>query len=115
VAIRVPKAEQLGIDEPDWSSADVVGDRFVNDGNTVVWLRNNGAGPIDVLIQAKRRDLHGILHDQVVTVAAGAVVKTEQFAPDRFNDGDGRVAIGYASDPSDLELVVVRQQEYFGP
>ena len=113
MAIHTPKLERLGIEDEDWAPADVAGDRFVNDGNTVVWLHNKSLAPIDVVAKAQRPDNHGIALDRPIQVPAGAIVKTLAFPPERFNDGDGTVRLGYSTNV-DLELVVVRQEGYRG-
>lgn len=113
MAIHTPKLERLGISESDWVPADVAGDRFVNDENTVVWLDNQGAADITVTAKAQRADNQGIAKDFPIVVPAGAIVKSLSFDANRFNDGDGHVRLGYSTHV-DLYLAVVRQEGYRG-
>lgn len=86
-----------GSDPTGFSAASAGGDQFVNDGNTLFVITNGGGAGITVTIQAARKSNHGVASNLVVTIAAGMTRRIGRFQPERFNDGGGRVSVGYSA------------------
>lgn len=71
------------------------GDKFRNDGRTLLYVNNGGGGPINVTIDAQSID--GMpFEDPVVAVAAGAHKLIGPFPPRYFNDAGGFVNVSYS-------------------
>lgn len=86
-----------GSDPGSFSTASAGGDQFVNDGNTLFLVTNGGGAPITVTVQAARKSNHGVASNLVITVPNGQTRRIGRFQPERFNDGGGRVSVGYSA------------------
>jgi hypothetical protein len=73
------------------------GDQFVNDGKTMFLIKNTGGSAVAVTFAAARKSDQGFATDLVISVLAGATQRIGFFQPERFNDGGGRVSVGYAT------------------
>lgn len=75
------------------------GDKFNNSGVERFRVRNGGGSTITVTITAVAAlgCPAGTLHDLVFTVAAGAEKVVGKLDPNRFNDVNGQVSVGYSA------------------
>lgn len=60
------------------------GDTMSNDGDTVLRVKNSSGASINVTSVATIPCSHGVLHDEVTAVAAGATIDIGPFRRDRF-------------------------------
>ncbi|MED4586671.1 hypothetical protein P9578_28350 [Brevibacillus choshinensis] len=83
---------------PTMVAAAAGGDVFSNDGKTFFRVKNGGASSITVTVVAKSPCSHGVKHDSVVSVAAGAEANIGFLDPTRFNDPQtGKVSVTYSA------------------
>lgn len=68
-SLTVLKTGLAGAD-PTYVAADVAGDTFANDGNTLFHVKNGSGGPLVVTVAAASPCNHGFEHDVVVSVPA---------------------------------------------
>ncbi len=94
--LTVQKVTAAGIG-PTFAAANAGGDAFANNGRTMVVVKNDGASSITVTITSARTCNQGFLHDLTISVPAGAERWIGPFAPWRFNDESGQVAVGYSA------------------
>lgn len=94
--ILIQKASLTGV-TPTLVAATGGGDKFVNDGDTLLHVKNGSGAPITVTVSAVAKCSHGSLHDAVATVVAGATTQIGPFPQARFNGVDGKVSIGYSA------------------
>ena len=86
-----------GADPAINQAAGAAGDSFVNDGRTLFLVSNGSASPLTLTFQAARQSNHGVVSNLVVTVPAGETRRIGFFQVERFNDGGGRVSVGYSA------------------
>lgn len=83
---------------PTYASATSTGDDFPNDGQTFFHVKNTNGSPVNVTINSIKACDQGSDHDIVVSVPATTGDKMiGPFPPSRYNDGNGRVQVTYAS------------------
>lgn len=88
---------------PSYASAAGGGDTFVNDGKTMLHVKNGGGSPITLTItsQITSQDVPGLgpvdVANETYTVANGAERMIGFFSPSRFNNTSGQVAVGYSA------------------
>lgn len=93
--INVQKASLTGV-TPALVAATAGGDKFYNNGDTVLHVKNGGGAPITVTVAATAKCSHGSLHDSVSSIAAGATAQIGPFPQARFNGIDGKISITYS-------------------
>ena len=81
-------------------------DTFLNDGRTVLIVKNGGSSDITVTITDVVPCNYGFMHDLTVTVAAGEERWIGVFPVGRFND-NGYVTVDY-SDTTNVTAAAVR-------
>ena len=69
------------------------GDKFQNDGQTLLKVINGSGASINVTIAAPQVCNQGFNHALVVAVAAGATKYIGKFNPNQFNDAAGDVLV----------------------
>jgi len=67
------------------------GDKFANNGKTVLHVKNDSLASINVVVNSVRSCNYGSDHDVTVAVGAGAEKFIGPFSKDRFDDDDGNV------------------------
>lgn len=83
---------------PTLANAGATGDKFPNDGRTLLQVKNGSASPITVTVAAYAACSHGTKHDAVVSIPAGATHQIGPFPVDRFNDPvTGQVSVTYSA------------------
>ncbi len=85
------------------------GDKFLNDGNTLFYVKNGGGSSINVTVAAPGTPGGLTLTAPVVAVAAGADKILGPFNPKYFNDASGFVNLTYSGVTSVTVAVI---QEY---
>jgi hypothetical protein len=84
---------------PSFSAADVAGDSFVNNGKTLLYVKNGDASSHDVTLNIQKTiTIGGIditLSNPTVTVPASDEKIIGPFSQDWFNDADGNVSVDY--------------------
>jgi hypothetical protein len=78
-------------------AAIIGGDTFLNTGREELTVKNGGASSITVTIAAQNPCDQGVLHNQVVTVAASGEEIIGPFRVDRYNDINGMVHVTYSA------------------
>lgn len=68
-------------------------DKYRNGGKEVLVVNNGGGSPITITRTAKKACEQGVLHDNIITVAAGAVKYLPPVSTTYFNDDDGWVYV----------------------
>jgi hypothetical protein len=91
---------------PSFASAAGGGDEFLNDGDTVIHVKNGSGGSINVTVNSQTPCSQGFDHDLVVAVGAGAEKIIGPFAKARFDDANGKVQLTYSGVTS-LTLAVI--------
>jgi hypothetical protein len=81
---------------PTFVAADVAGDEFVNDGQTMLVVKNDGSGSITVTIASQVQCNQGFTHNTTVTIAAGAEKWIGPLEVTRYNDENSKVQITYS-------------------
>lgn len=82
--LAVVKVSRDGV-EPAYVAADVAGDTFVNDGTTMLHVKNGGAGVSTVTIDSPNVCNQGEVHDVVIAVPAGEERLIGPFPVARFS------------------------------
>ena len=99
-------------ESPGFAAAASSGDKFANDGNTYVRIKNGQLSARTITFDSPGKcsfDLAAnAAHDAVIVVAGNSELEVGPFERDRFNDGDGRVAMTYSSAAS-VTLSVVKR------
>lgn len=80
---------------PTFSSANVDGNFFTNDGFTVLYIKNDGGGELNVTIDSQTLCNQGFDHDEVITIGAGAEGVIGIFGKKRWNDINQFIQITY--------------------
>lgn len=75
-------------------------DKYRNSGKESLVIINGGGAPITVTRTARKACDQGTLHDNVVSVAAGATEYLPPVSPLIFNDDDGFVGVTVSSTTS---------------
>jgi hypothetical protein len=89
------------------AAADATGNNFLNTGREVFVVRNGGGSQITVTVAAQTQCNQGILHNETITVAAGATSYIGTFPAARFNTTSGYVNITYSGVAS-VTVAVIR-------
>ena len=99
---------------PTFVAAAGGGDTFVNDGRSMIYVKNGDASPITVTITTPISLRGGIaVDDPETTVPATDEEIIGPFAPTLFNASDGSgVAVGYSAVTS-VTVAVIRLQKLF--
>ena len=97
-----------------YSAVDAVGDKFVNDGRTIVAFKNTDGSPVTVTFS------FGVTHDgqsvagkTCVVAATSGNVATDVFPAD-YNDAEGEVNWTYSATPAGLTVAVLRVSKVGG-
>lgn len=93
--LTVQTPSLTGLD-PTLTAASGGGDEFVNDGATVLHVKNGGGGSINVTVDSQTPCSQGFDHDVVVAVPAGAERLIGPFPQARFNDANGKAQVAYS-------------------
>jgi hypothetical protein len=99
---------------PTFVAADVGGDTFVNDGRSMIYIKNGDASPITVTITTPLSLRGGIaVDDPETTVPATDEEVIGPFDPTLFNASDGSgVEVNYSAVAS-VTVAVIRLQKLF--
>ncbi len=99
---------------PTFVAAAVGGDTFVNDGRSMLYVKNGDVSPMTVTITTPAELRGGIgVEDPPTTVPATSEEIIGPFDPTIFNAPDGSgVAVGYSTDTS-VTVAVIRLQKLF--
>lgn len=98
---------------PSFAAAAVGGDQAVNDGTVVFWVHNQSGAPITCNVLEGRFCNFNHAHvNQSFVVSAGALFKTTQFDPRRWNDESGNLKITYSSATNVVVAAVAQKQKY---
>lgn len=90
------------------AAASAGGDTFLNDGNTLLSVKNGGGSSITVTVNSVAPCSQGFDHDLVVSLAAGSEITFPKLDPYRFNDlSTGLVSVTYSAVTS-LTVAAVR-------
>ena len=82
---------------PAYSAAAVGGDYFVNDGKTMLEVRNASGAPVNVTVASPQNCDQGANHPLVIAVPATIGQRMiGPFLRRRFNDANGRVQVTYS-------------------
>lgn len=96
--LTVQEAGFVGLDNIVFDAADAAGDDFVNDGRTILIVKNTDAAPKTVTVNSQALCSQGFDHDIAVIVpdtTGESIIGT--FPKGRFNDATGKVAVSYSS------------------
>lgn len=105
------RREPENLVDSDFLPASIGGDTFLNDGQTVLWIKNESGAQRTVTVHAAGKCNHGFEHDHPIVIpASGTLQKSQTFPRGRFG---GRPSITYDS-VSGVSLVAVRQEGYIG-
>lgn len=92
---------------PSFTAANVDGHSIVNDGRTVLYVKNGGAGSVNVTIQTPGSVDGNAIADRVVAVPAGEDRIIGPFAPRVYNQQSGADAHAVYVDFSAVTSVTV--------
>ncbi len=99
--------------EAVYSSADVSGDVFTNDGKTLIHVKNDDADTLNITVTAQKTsvDKQGFgtvaVSDTTVAITAGEEEFIGPFPTSRFNDSNGQVNVLY-DDETSVTLAALR-------
>lgn len=82
------------------------GDEFVNDGKKLLVVKNADVDALTVTITTQMTVDGEDVADKTVSVPAGETHLVGPFPPNVYNDGDGKVQIGY-DDETDVTVGVI--------
>jgi len=93
----VQRIIHTGLTPPTYAAAAGGGDSFVNDGRTFLHVKNAAAGGNSIVtINSLVNCDQGVDHNLAVTIADASESMIGPFAPSRFNDANGSVAVTYS-------------------
>lgn len=104
--LTTQKISQTGLD-PVFSTADLLGDTFANDGKTFLHVKNGGTSSITVTIDSVEQCNYGFDHNLFFTVPAGDEKIVGSFQVKRFNNESGKVSVTY-SDTTSVTIAAIR-------
>jgi hypothetical protein len=81
---------------PSFTAASSEGDTFLNDGQTVLYLKNGGSGSVTATVACQTACNYGVMHDAAVAVPAGEERIIGPFARGRFSNNSGYAAVTYS-------------------
>jgi hypothetical protein len=81
---------------PTLTAAAAGGDSFINDGKTILHVKNGHTGSITVTVDSLKACDQGFDHNIVITLAAGATIQIGPFPTSRFNDPGNKVVVTYS-------------------
>jgi hypothetical protein len=81
---------------PTLTAAAAGGDSFINDGKTLLYVKNAHTAAITVTINSLQACNQGFDHNVVITVAAGSSIQIGPFPTPRFNDPTNKVGVTYS-------------------
>ena len=89
--------QQIDIDglDPSFPGADVGGDSFLNDGDTVLYVKNDDSAEHTVTLEIQKSVDFGSLTNPTVTVPAGEERIIGPFNREWFNDSDKYAHVSY--------------------
>jgi len=103
--LTVQAASLTGLEMTTTAAAEL-GDTFVNDGRTVLYVNDNGTTAPTVTISSLVDCDQGETHDITVTVTSGEDRFIGPFPMNRFNDSSGLVSVTY-DDHTDVLVAVM--------
>ena len=89
-----------------FGSAASGGDQFLNDGKSILLVKNGDSSAKTVTVAGQRTCNQGSTHNAAVSVAAGAQEAIGPFNPAFFNDPNGYVQVTYSAVTSVTVAVV---------
>lgn len=95
-ALTVQDVTAAGV-TPSYVAASAGGDTFVNNGKTILHIKNGGGSSINVTITRAKTCSFGFSHDVVVAVGAGSEKMIGPFPAEQFNNDSGLVAVAYSA------------------
>jgi hypothetical protein len=81
---------------PSYGAANADGNAFVNDGRTMIHVKNGGGAPITATFLTPGNVAGLAIADQVVTVTNGTEKMIGPFEPGLFNQSDGKVYVDWS-------------------
>lgn len=94
--LTVQKSVPAGLN-PTYDAAAAGGDTFLNDGMTVLHVKNGGGSSINVTINSVTACDQGFDHDIVVAVPNGGERLIGPLPTGRFNDTGGLASVSYSA------------------
>lgn len=105
ITVQTVTASGLDVDVNDVAAA-AGGDDFANDGKTFFLVWNQSVGALTVSFASPGVCEHGGTHPiSSVSVSASGIHVFGPFAPPRFNDANGRVAVTYPGGVTSLTVL----------
>ena len=104
--LTVQKISQSGV-VPAYAAASAETDSFVNDGKTILFVKNNGGFSVSAQISVQTGCNFGHLHELNFTVSAGATSVFGPFETQRFNTNESKVTWIYLADSSSTQLLAI--------
>lgn len=95
MAVLIVQRPTLSGAAPTFGAASAGGDSFANDGDTMLHVKNGGAGVVVVTVDSATLCSYGFDHNITVSVPAGGERMIGRFLKARFDDADGRVNVSY--------------------
>lgn len=95
--VKIPLTLVGFVGEPLFEAANSSGNRFKNDGNVALIVRNSSGAPRTVTVLSMKRDNQDWLHHESMVVPAGGLWLMGPFRPQRFNSVDGYTTVNYDS------------------
>lgn len=92
-----------------YTPAAAAGDAFPNSGQETVLIKNAGAGSVTVTVPARIPCNHGVTHDLIITIAAGAEMELPKLPPGRFNTSNTNMATITYSSATSVSVQVIRR------
>jgi len=87
-------------------AAEAGGDDFANDGRQLLLVDNGAVGALTLTVTTTKTVDGEAVADKTIAVPAGERHLVGPFPTDVYNDGDGKVAVGY-SDHTDVTVAVI--------
>lgn len=85
---------------PSYDAAHVDGNAFINDGNTILHVKNGSGGSLTLTVQTNRIVGGVTVQDHTVSVPAGEERIIGLFGTGTFNQNDGKVYIDTSTQTS---------------
>ncbi|WP_156290784.1 hypothetical protein [Oceanobacillus salinisoli] len=90
--LSVQKISKSGV-SPVFSSADIAGDTFFNNGDVIFSVKNGGTATITVTVTSVAKCNQGFNHDLNIDVGAGEEKLLGPFSTERFNNDERRTSV----------------------
>jgi len=104
--LTVQKTNQSGI-TPAYTPASDMSDQFFNDGNTIIFIKNNGESSVSVQINAQSVCDYVAIHDLLIDVPALTTMAFGVFSPRFFNNAENKVVLFYLADMSSTQIAAI--------